>query len=397
MSGARRTPRAVAVGIAARAKLRVSGVRPPAAVSPAIGRKNLFIGPANSAGQGFEWARAAERADPGIAAVSMAVVRPDDRFGFAVDQPVPHGFAVHDRGWQRRQFEALQRFDAVVLESGLPLAGQVFGGDPLAQLEALAAAGVRTALLFHGSDIRDPDRHLASELHSHFGVDPVFTEQLREVTRRNRRLAERSGIPVFVSTPDLLNEVAGARWLPLVITAEAWGSARPVLPPGERPQVVHLPSSSKIKGTELMLSTLQALDASGVIAFRALSGVTHDKMPEQYGAADIVIDQLRVGNYGVAACEALAAGRLVVSHVSEEVRRTVSAVTGDDLPIVEATAETLDEVLRDIAANPESYRRVAERGPEFVRRHHTGRRSGQMLAELCCASGMVQLSGGDTQ
>ncbi len=42
-----------------------------------------------------------------------------------------------------------------------------------------------------------------------------------------------------------------------------------------------------------------------------------DAMPEVYGGADIVLDQFPLGTYGVAACEALVAGRLVVSHVSD--------------------------------------------------------------------------------
>jgi glycosyltransferase involved in cell wall biosynthesis len=104
-------------------------------------------------------------------------------------------------------------------------------------------------------------------------------------------------------------------------------------------------------------------------------------MPGLYGTADIVLDQFRIGNYGVAACEAMAAGRVVVSHVTDATRSTVHALTGLPLPIVEADAATLSAVVSGIAANPGAYREIGESGTEFVQRVHNGAYSACILDE----------------
>jgi hypothetical protein len=363
------------------ARLRRAGESfPPVAQPAGTGTaRTLFIGPANSAGQGTNWARAAERTGFGIAAVSMAFRRAGG-FAFDVDQSVPSAYGAHSRAWQRRQLTAVSGFDAALLESGLPPFAGLLGGEPLAQIRALEAAGVRTALLFHGSDIRDPDRHLAAEPHSHFG-DPDFAATFREVTARNRSLVSAAGIPVFVSTPALLDEVPGARWLPVVVDPDRWAIAEPPFAGGERPRAVHIPSNSAVKGTELVDPVLRRLAAEERIDYRPVSGIPHAEMPAAYHAADVVIDQFRVGDYG------LAAGRLVISHVSDRVRERTRELTGDALPVVEATPETLEAVLDDVARRPEHYAEIAAQGPGFVRRNHDGRRSGLMLAEwMGCAA-----------
>lgn len=383
------------IGLLSQAKLRLSGTKPPAVTSPVVTVHSLFIGPANSAGQAASWAQAVMQIEPQITAASMAVVRSDDVFGFAADSRVAHGYAVHSRSWQRRQFNALKQFNTVVLESGLPAVPGILGGDILAQIRALEAAGARVALLFHGSDIRDPDRHMAAEPYSLFQVDSVLTQGLREVTRANRALAAAANVPVLVSTPDLVDEVPGAVWLPLVVDPGKWQRSEGPLRSGSTTKVVHVPSSSKLKGTELIMPTLERLEAEGIVSLDSVARSTHEKMPARYGQADVVIDQFRAGSYGVAACEALAAGRVVISHVSEVVRARVKEWSGDELPIVQATPDTLEAVLREIAEYPERFRDIAAQGPEFIARNHAGDRSGHVLARLCFPDDTVPVIGRD--
>ena len=107
-------------------------------------------------------------------------------------------------------------------------------------------------------------------------------------------------------------------------------------------------------------------------------------MPAIYGDADIVVDQLALGSYGVAACEAMAAGRIVLGHVSEQVRSAAQEAAGLDLPILEVTPDSIVERIRELLADRESARDTAARGPEFVRTLHDGRRSASVLADFLC-------------
>ncbi|MEN9620530.1 MAG: hypothetical protein RL499_723, partial [Actinomycetota bacterium] len=102
--------------------------------------------------------------------------------------------------------------------------------------------------------------------------------------------------------------------------------------------------------------------------------------------ADIVLDQFRIGTYGVAAIEAMASGRYVISNVGDYVRAEAERQLGEPVPIIEATAATLEQVLRDVVANPEAYRPLVDRGPAFARRYHDGRRAAEVLSEWLTGS-----------
>lgn len=342
--------------------------------------RRLLIAPVNSAGQGYAWARAAETL-PDVAAASAMFRGGDDVFGFAADHLIPATALIGNDRWRRAQHRAiLHGFTHVLIESGRHLFE--LDGDPLELVRELQAAGVRVALVWHGSDIRLPSAHAAREPDSPFHGDRYAgTAVLEEIAERHARLAQAAGVPVFVSTPDLLPFAPGATWLPVVVDPHRWASAahRPALS-GDRPlQVVHAPSSAGLKGSDRIAAAVQRLQAEGLIEYTEVRGIPAERMPELYGGADIVLDQFLAGAYGVAVCEALASGRLVVSHVAEETRTAVRAASGAELPVVQARAAELEDVLREIAGNREHYARRAAEGPAFVRAVHDGTMSARVL------------------
>lgn len=309
-------------------------------------------------------------------------------FGHRVDQPVPLGTYRWSRPWRAAQRSALQSgFSHVIIESARPLFSDL--ADTVKRdVRRLEGHGLRVALLFHGSDIRLPSRHALNETWSPFrGSLWSMTGLLQAQAEANARLTGFLGIPVFVSTPDLLLDLPEAQWLPVVIDQTRWRTDTPPLSSGRVPSVAHAPSRSVVKGSDLVDPVLQRLDEEGIIEYRRITGVPADRMPEVYRDVDIVLDQFRIGNYGVAACEAMAAGRIVVSHVSEFVRDQVAKETGQELPIVEATGDTLEKTIRAILAEPESYRDVAESGARFAAKFHDGRTSAEVLNRFLSGGG----------
>ncbi|WP_353112140.1 hypothetical protein [Microbacterium sp.] len=342
------------------------------------GSVRLFIGPANFAGQGWAWARAAERL-PGVGAVSMASFGAGG-YGFAVDQAVPASVFLLSRRWERSQRRALlERATHVIIESGRALlAGDARVGD---EIETLRAAGVKVALLGHGSDVRDGRRHASS-----FEESPYRDEEwgqragTERASEAHRELFRAVGVPLFVSTPGLLDDVPGATWLPVVVDPLRWASERiPLSGAVEPPLVVHAPSSPVLKGTGLIEPVLEGLVGEGLIRYRRLTGVPADHMPSAFAEADIVLDQFRLGDYGVAACEAMAAGRIVIGNVHDDARARVRASTGLDLPVVQARAEEVGSTIRGLLSEPAAARVVAARGPLFVEAAHDGRLAAEAL------------------
>jgi glycosyltransferase involved in cell wall biosynthesis len=155
--------------------------------------------------------------------------------------------------------------------------------------------------------------------------------------------------------------------------------------------VVHVPSRGVIKGSDLIEPVLADLVERGLIDYVRVEGVPAAQMPALYTSADIVLDQFRIGNYGVAAIEAMAAGRIVIGYLHDQVRDHVLRQTGHPVPIVQASVDTLADVLEDIVANPDPYRERAADGPAFVDAVHNGAASAAVLADFLHGSGSRML------
>jgi len=341
----------------------------------------LFVGPVNFAGQGWSWARSAELL-PGVGAVSMAY-RIGTEFGFPVDQTVPASAYVLSRSWQRRQHDAVtDGFSHVLIEAGRHLFGRVYDQTVEHQVRDLTASGISVAMVAHGSEVRLPSRHAAGHPDSPF-ADPDWDQVpiLEKQAAENLALLERLSLPVFVSTLGLLDDLPSARWLPVVVDPGKWsGGPQPMQ--RERPVVAHAPSSGRIKGSDLVDPVLTRLEADGHIEYLRVSGVPARDMPDVYRRADIVLDQFRVGDYGVAACEAMAAARVVVGHVDGGVREAVRERTGLELPVVESRGVDIEKVVLGLIADRDAAKRIGERGAAFVHAVHDGRRSAQALTEF---------------
>lgn len=375
----RLVPDRVIAGLLPRERSFDPSAPPPVPEFPPSSRARVLVAPVNSAGQGEAWARSIERELDGVAAQSLQVGRPG---GFAHDVGilVPPPVFTWSRDWQRALRVAMeQSVTHVLLESGRPILAGGMRGDVERDLRWLSGTGITTALLWHGSDIRDGRRHASEHAHSPYADASWSHRELDAIASRNRRLAARSGVPSLVSTPDLLDDVPGATWLPVVVDPALW--ATEPLPPQRRGplRVVHAPSSGPIKGSELVEPTLRTLAAEGVIEYRRIEGVRHAEMPAVIRRADVVLEQFRLGSYGVAAVEAMAAGRIVIGNIDERVADRVEAASGLRPPILSSSPDGLDRLIRELAADPSAALATAARGPEFVRRVHNGSLSASVI------------------
>ncbi|WP_136706710.1 glycosyltransferase family 4 protein [Agromyces sp. H66] len=339
----------------------------------------VYIGPTNYAAQGWLWARALDRAPGDVGARNMAVDVPGG-FSFPADTEVPVPVYTRSREWQEAELAAVSRFTHVLFEAERALFGRLFSRDIAEEERILRTRGLSTAFMCHGSDIRLPSAHLAFTPWSPFADAGTYTDKLERDARRNRAVLDSAARPTFVSTPDLLVDVPYAAWCPVVVDLERWREPE-LTGTRSRPIVVHVPSKSHIKGTHLIEPAMRALHEDGVIEFRSISGIPSAQMPEIYRNADLVLDQFRLGSYGVAACEAMAAGRVVLGHVVDQVRDTVRRETGHDLPIVEATPDTIGDVVAGLVDDRDRMRAAAASGVAFVGEVHDGRTSARVLLE----------------
>jgi glycosyltransferase involved in cell wall biosynthesis len=170
-----------------------------------------------------------------------------------------------------------------------------------------------------------------------------------------------------------------------------WVPDAHVIPPGidlrdypvastdnERPVILHAPSSRRRKGTEHVLAACEGLDAD----LDLVEGLRHDEARERYRRADVVVDQLNAGWYGLFAIEAMALGKPVVTFLHEEAVRRTEEAFGVTVPLVHATRETLRERVQELVDDPARRRAIGAASRAYVERLHDVEKMTDRLLEV---------------
>ncbi|MER6995009.1 glycosyltransferase [Streptomyces sp. NPDC000410] len=338
-------------------------------------RVKVGLGPANYAGQGAAYAQAITRLDPDVSAEVVMNKRPES-FDYPADVYVD-ATRLGDRDVQFEQVERiLGRYTHLLADAFLPVFGLLNGGTIAGDLDALKNAGIKVALVSHGSDIRHPGQHMERHEFSLFRDAPDgIAKKLQAKAEGNKKIADECGLPLYVTTPDLLDDLPTATWTPLVVNVAAWATDRPVME-RKRPVVLHAPSKRWTKGTDRIMPVLTELHDKGLIEFRLAEGIPVGEMREWVQDCDIVLDQFTTGSYGTFAVEAMAAGKPIVGYISDQVK----GATQGALPIVSATPTDLREVLESLLDDREGTALIGQESAKFARTYHDGTWTAQVLS-----------------
>ena len=214
----------------------------------------------------------------------------------------------------------------------------------------LKATRRKSVLHFLGSDIR--------------GKSP---EQLAYARGADARI---------VGSYDALRWVPDAHVVPPGLDLRDYAPAPPQDHP--RPVVLHAPSSRRRKGTEHVLEAVEGLD----VELDIVEGLLHDEARRHYERADIVVDQLNAGWYGIFALEAMALGKPVLSYLRPEAVEETERALGVAVPIVPVTKETLRDRIAELAADAERRRAIGAASRAYVERVHDADAGAERLLEL---------------
>jgi glycosyltransferase involved in cell wall biosynthesis len=181
---------------------------------------------------------------------------------------------------------------------------------------------------------------------------------------------------------EIVGSYDAVRWVPhahVIPPGIDVGSIEPA-PPSERtrPLIVHAPSSRRRKGSEHVLAAVEGLDAD----LELVEGLHHEEAFGRYRDADIVVDQLNAGWYGLFAIECMALGKPVLTYLHDEAVQRTEEAFGVRVPVVNVTRETLRERIAALAADGERRRRIGADSRTYVERVHDLERVADRLLAL---------------
>ena len=237
--------------------------------------------------------------------------------------------------------------------------------------------GISCFAEFHGSDIRFVYH---PEIKYPYFKDLDFSDKTRKIAkrRRNRLLKRVKGIIVHDHelVPHLPDIDKPVYIVPLRVDFTGIEPKYPDPAKKGKPVIVHSPSKRATKGTDQILKKLK--EVKGEFELILVENKPHDEAMAIYREADIIIDQIALGTYGVFSIEAMAMGKPVITYISPEMRKQFP----EGLPIVSADFDNLPETIDRLINDPELRHELGKQGREYAERYHNNVKVAKHLYEV---------------
>lgn len=151
-----------------------------------------------------------------------------------------------------------------------------------------------------------------------------------------------------------------------------------VSPKKEEILIVHAPTKRNLKGTSYVIATIERLKSEKFqISFKLIENLPHNEAIKIYREADIVIDDIVQGPYGILAIECMAFGKPVLDYINEAFIDYYP-----DLPIVNTNPDNLYNNVRFLLENPEIRVELGRAGRKYVELNHDAEIIAAQLMEL---------------
>lgn len=247
---------------------------------------------------------------------------------------------------------------------------------------------------FHGSELRIPELAYNAE---YYVPNIVYSKKKRKSIEKLCRYAEH----VILHDDELITHLpktkAQINIVPLRIDISRLVQ-NTKSQSDQTIQIAHAPTSRGGKGTEYVYDAIRKLKKRYDVELVVVENMPWEEAIACYGAADIIVDQLVTGTYGVFAIEAMALGKPVITYIVDDMKKALPV----ELPIQSASKDDIEQVLeklirdhrlrvelgtlgRQYAAKYHDYKKVTKILPAIYRGETepaTGRRAFARIAEL---------------
>ena len=142
--------------------------------------------------------------------------------------------------------------------------------------------------------------------------------------------------------------------------------------------IVHAPTSPEIKGTRYILEAIEELKEKYNFDFRLVQGVSHEQATKIYEKADLIIDQVLIGSYGVFAVESMAMGKPVISFISDFMKEKYP----EELPIISANPDTIKDKIECVIKNKDMLKDLGIKSRMYAEKYHDMNKISSNMLEI---------------
>ncbi len=135
---------------------------------------------------------------------------------------------------------------------------------------------------------------------------------------------------------------------------------------GRKLLILHAPTNPEFKGTKPIEEAVRKLRGKYDFDYRRIEKMNHEEAIRLYRDADLIIDQIFCGSYGLLCVEAMALSKPVITYIRDDLVPTFPP----ELPVWNANPDTIEEKLAELIENAELRRELGLRGRAYAEKHH---------------------------
>jgi len=149
-------------------------------------------------------------------------------------------------------------------------------------------------------------------------------------------------------------------------------------PENKIPVILHAPSNYGYKGSKYLVDAIEKLKNEYAFEFKLISNVELKTLYEEILIADILVDQLIQGWYGMLPLEAMMYEKPVICYLRDDV---IKALPGE-CPIINANPSTIYSVLKTTLENKSSWKEIGKKGRDYVIKYHDAKSIAKQYSDL---------------
>lgn len=332
--------------------------------------RRIFHGPGPSAGQ--PRIISAEMQSLGVEAYCVNIVR-NTTFDYGKDIFFPYKNGFKDPKnllfWASKRFGI---FHFYFRTTSNYVTDSSISSEVFQDVHILRALGAKVVMHFRGTEVRVQSMFESKNMFAwDADKDPFPGGDLL----RNKILNKSMGLfdKLLVTDPELKSYVENSTVLQRAIDfkkidnvikqvqADTFSSDK------KKIRIAHAPSRRSLKGTEMVLEAVKGMvDEGAYVELDVIENVTNLETLKRLANADLVIDQMRIGWYGVLAVEAMALGKPVVAYIRDDLVDKLEK----GCPILVSNPDRLKQDLNVWIKDSKKLEMIGKKGRRFTKNYH---------------------------
>jgi glycosyltransferase involved in cell wall biosynthesis len=248
------------------------------------------------------------------------------------------------------------------------------------ELPALKKTGTKIAIHYRGCDIRDPDLYKKNQKEWTACGECEYPEKYckNRLKIKKIRLAEKCGDIFFVTTPDLLDFVPNAVYLPFFLPLFQPDEIDAKRASNSKFEIVHATNHEGIDGTKYLINAAKKLNADGFdVCLNIIKRMPYRETLSYYKGADMSAGKLNMGFYANSQIESMLMGTATACWIREDLKKYLCG-----MEIIEINPDTVYSTLKTLLTNLEKTKEIAFRQQEEVKSVHNNQILVKNLVEL---------------